>query len=112
MSRKWTGTQNNKPQLKVYGAGTELWVRWTDVCPIAFISQIFINILGNQTKFTDMRMQRAPVFPAAPTPTVDWLLPVKAYLTASDRPSWRASTDLYIPRMRYRGGDSIITRHG
>ena len=38
-------------------------------------------------------MQKNPVFPAVPTPVVDWLTPVKEYLAATGRPKWRAYTD-------------------
>ena len=74
--------QNCKPQLKVCGTGTELLVRWIDVCPMAYIHLIFINILGNQTKFMEVRMIKAPVLSLVPLPIADLLVPVKAYLGA------------------------------
>ena len=54
---------------------------------------MFVKILGNQTKFTDVRMQKVPIFPAAAMPISDWLVSVKAYLTATARPRWRAYKD-------------------
>ena len=38
-------------------------------------------------------LQHTPVFPVEQTPTLDWLAPVKEYLTRSGRQSWRAYTD-------------------
>ena len=49
--------------------------------------------MGNQKKFTDVRMQNAPVFPVDPMPALDWLMPVKAFLAASTRQKWRACMD-------------------
>ena len=51
--------------------------------------------MGKQTKFTDVRMQRDPDFPATPMPTVDWLGPVKVHLAGSGRPRWSVYTDSY-----------------